>query len=483
MAVLPEGYEPVVPFKLCPPGGLFLELGVYLFDILNDAIQILTFLRHGDFFFAGFMVFFIVLNCLATIFQANKDSESRQVLQPFSLLREAQRSLARKVPTEPWTKMLYWERVIEAPGTGLIGPYGASLLSLTPLQAASALYGLLGSAKAMAEGRLDFEADVGIEVYALKAVCPAKAMMVSAWYFVAFAAELAAFALVSATLHPLATLPGYLLGAVANGVAAWSAGSDRFLVLTASSCVLVSTAMAGGQTQSFWQSHIFAGPGPGCIPAAFILIRFFTWAGLCFLDLPHGLLPLGSLGRPMGFPVLQAKFLRPAAACREALVCFTSQTLLPLGSLGRPMGFPVLQAKFLRPAAACREALVCFTSQTWITTETKTNSTITSFSAEMGFHACSWPATEELSTASTIFNSCLLFLAVVLVPLHMCIVLTMLVLNPTYGCRVDNLCLKEEVKAKQVEIDAFAEQNEEMNGGEYAELCLLSEWDSTSDSG
>ena len=59
----------------------------------------------------------------------------------------------------------------------------------------------------------------------------------------------------------------------------------------------------------------------------------------------------------------------------------------------------------------------------------------------------------------------------------------MLVLNPTYGCGVDNLCLKEEVKAKQVEIDAFAEQNEEMNGGEYAELCLLSEWDSTSDSG
>ncbi|CAE7568051.1 unnamed protein product [Symbiodinium sp. CCMP2456] len=443
MAVLPEGYEPVVAFKLCPPGGLFVELGVYLFDILNDAIQILTFLRHGDFFFAGFMVFFIVLNSLATIFQANKDSESRHVLQPFSPLREAQRCLARKVPTEPWAKMLYWERVIEAPGTGLIGPYGASLLSLTPMQAASALYGLLGSAKAMAEGRLDFEADVGIEAYALKAVCPGKAMMVSAWYFGAFAAELAAFALVSATLHPLATLPGYLLGAAANGVAAWSSGSDRFLVLTASSCVLVSTAMAGGQTQSFWQSHIFAGPGPGWIPAAFILIRFVAWAGLCFLDLPHGLLPLGSLNRPMGLPVLQAKFLRPAVACREALVCFTSQM--------------------------------------WVTTETKTNSTATSFGVEVGFHVCSWPASGELSTASTIFNSCLLFLAVVLVPLHMCIVLTMLVLSPTYGCGVDNLSLKEEVKAKQVEIDAFAEQNEEMNG-EYTELCLLSEWDSHSDS-
>ena len=50
------------------------------------------------------------------------------------------------------------ERVVEAPGTGLIGPYGASLLALTPLQAASALYGLISSAKAMAEGRLDQEA-------------------------------------------------------------------------------------------------------------------------------------------------------------------------------------------------------------------------------------------------------------------------------------------------------------------------------------
>ena len=47
---------------------------------------------------------------------------------------------------------------MEAPGTGLIGPYGAALLQLTPLQAASCLYGLVSSAKAMAEGRLQMEA-------------------------------------------------------------------------------------------------------------------------------------------------------------------------------------------------------------------------------------------------------------------------------------------------------------------------------------
>ena len=54
--------------------------------------------------------------------------------------------------------MLALERNIEAPGTGLIGPYGASLLQLMPLQAASCLYGLYSSAKAMAEGRLQAEA-------------------------------------------------------------------------------------------------------------------------------------------------------------------------------------------------------------------------------------------------------------------------------------------------------------------------------------
>ena len=54
--------------------------------------------------------------------------------------------------------MLRMERNVEAPSTGLIGPYGAALLQLTPLQAASCLYGLLSSAKAMAEGRLQAEA-------------------------------------------------------------------------------------------------------------------------------------------------------------------------------------------------------------------------------------------------------------------------------------------------------------------------------------
>ena len=64
--------------------------------------------------------------------------------------------------------ILLCERNIEAPGTGLIGPYGdavradesgATRLALTPIQATSGLYGLCSSAKAMAQGRVDQEAE------------------------------------------------------------------------------------------------------------------------------------------------------------------------------------------------------------------------------------------------------------------------------------------------------------------------------------
>ena len=169
------------------------------------------------------------------------------------------------------------------------------------------------------------EADAaGSPSFALRAVRPVKAALLTAWYFAAFAAELAAFAVVSTTLHPMVTIGGYLFGAMANAVTHHLGGGWDAWKHFLASCAMPAVAMEGAQTKAFLKDKDVQ--GPGWIPAAFILIRFFTWAGLCFLDLPHGLLPLGPLGRPMGFPVLQAKFLSPAAACREALVCFTSQT-------------------------------------------------------------------------------------------------------------------------------------------------------------
>ena len=100
------------------------------------------------------MSFFVLLSLLITVGLMSKESS----LERFDPLGEARLSLARRVPTKAWELMLSCERVVEAPGTGLIGPYGTALLQLTPLQAASCLYGLLSSAKAMAEGRLENEA-------------------------------------------------------------------------------------------------------------------------------------------------------------------------------------------------------------------------------------------------------------------------------------------------------------------------------------
>ena len=64
--------------------------------------------------------------------------------------------------------------------------------------------------------------------YALKAVRPTEAAMLFSWCFCTFAAELAAFGVVRATLHAFVPLPGYVLGAVANGAAQWWSGDGGF---------------------------------------------------------------------------------------------------------------------------------------------------------------------------------------------------------------------------------------------------------------
>ncbi|CAE7790852.1 unnamed protein product [Symbiodinium necroappetens] len=429
----PEGYKPVFAFRFCPPAGILFQLAVYIFDMANDMVQIVTFVLHRDFWFAGFMCIFVVFSFLFTVVWMQKVS----ALQRFDPLTEARLCLARGVTTTAWEGMLAMERVIEAPSTGLIGPYGASLLQLTPLQAASCLYGLYSSAKAMAEGRLQEEVRQGAEAgaAALRAVRPVKAAMLTAWYFGAFAAELAGFAVASATLHPVLTMPAYLLGAVANAAAAWWGGSAKFREAVAGSCLMVAFAMAGLQTKSFLKNDEARAPGgPGSIPAIGILIRFISWTALCLVDLPHGLLPLGSLGRPMGLPVLREKFLEPAAASWEAVACFTSNF--------------------------------------WISVEPEANATSMSLTEEVGFGDCGWPTSGQLSSASTIFNSCLLLFVVVLLPLHMCIVVGMLLFNPIYACGAENPSLKEEVEAKQREIEDFAERNEQA-AGQHEQLSLL----------
>ena len=76
------------------------------------------------------------------------------------------------------------------------------------------------------------------------------------------AAELAAFAVASATLHPM-ILPGYMLGAVANRVAAWWGESQDFLHVSHRLC----RCCDGHQTKSLRKNEatIQGGQGPAFI--------------------------------------------------------------------------------------------------------------------------------------------------------------------------------------------------------------------------
>ena len=70
---------------------------------------------------------------------------------------EGRMSLRIGVPTRQWQFLMHVEEVIEAPATGLVGAYGMSLVpTLTSIQAASGMYGLIASALAMGRGRMGY---------------------------------------------------------------------------------------------------------------------------------------------------------------------------------------------------------------------------------------------------------------------------------------------------------------------------------------
>ena len=165
------------------------------------------------------------------------------------------------------------------------------------------------------------------EPYAFKAVRPVKAALFTAWYFCAFAGELAAFAVVSfdlASLRNFAWIPSGSSSRRSGSRVGWPASGESFRN---------HSSIYDLQFPVLWQARrrrasLVANdpPGPGAIPATFIFARFFAWAALCCLDLPQGILPVGSLGRPMGLTVLRQNFLEPVAACQEALACLSSHT-------------------------------------------------------------------------------------------------------------------------------------------------------------
>ena len=56
---LPEGFTPLVTYKLCPPGGVYVLLFFWFLDNVADLVQVVTFVLHRDYGFAIFVALFL----------------------------------------------------------------------------------------------------------------------------------------------------------------------------------------------------------------------------------------------------------------------------------------------------------------------------------------------------------------------------------------------------------------------------------------
>ena len=298
-------------------------------------VQIITFLLNHHYWFASFMALTQALSLCVTIYYHKQDES--QITQKKLRSRhgfafeEGRMSLRIGVPTRQWQFLMHVEEVIEAPATGLVGAYGMSLVpTLTSIQAASGMYGLIASALAMGRGRMGYEARCrgpprfALPVAALKSLCPTAATSALLGYQTVFATELAIFAVVSTVLHPIVGLAGFCSGFLIDAFIDVRSGADLeangfFGGPNVSDVWSLVNVMAGRHTKVFFPTSAGC---YGVIPRLFVVVRLAVCACLCSLtDLPNGLLPLGTLGRPMGHSVLQEMFLDAATACRESIGC------------------------------------------------------------------------------------------------------------------------------------------------------------------
>jgi len=206
-----------------------------------------------------------------------------------------------------------------------VSPYALLFMAeLSPLTMASGVYGLVFSARAIAAGRLDFEAPE--KVHLLKAVLPLTSQALKAWMLLAALAELASFAIVSKVFHPLLPSLCYILAAMLNKACAAEDEESIFL----GSLLALQSCFFGYHTRVLGLAPSRSNQGVGWPEGLFSVARLGAWLAAClWLSLPQGFVPLADLGRPMGPAVLTKEFIEPTqevvTALRHCIQHFSSQ--------------------------------------------------------------------------------------------------------------------------------------------------------------
>ncbi|CAE7022019.1 Acy1 [Symbiodinium natans] len=233
---------------------------------------------------------------------------------PTSPLEEAQRSLARGLATPAWRGLWDYEQQIQAPGLGLLVPYGMTLIQdLDAAAAISGLFAALAAATSLASARVDFNCDWPNQrgqasvVYTLQ---PCTTYWLYTSYLIGSMAEFTAFAVVSCVLHPLVACLGYALAIEVNT----RCSANGFFM---ESLLAPHVMFFGLQTRVLGTPARRDLAGPGWPAALCMLLRLALPLACCFVPLAHDQEPWQRLGRPIGRAVLE-EFEKPTAAAVAA---------------------------------------------------------------------------------------------------------------------------------------------------------------------
>eukprot|EP00439_Symbiodinium_sp_Y106_P085126 s498_g27.t1 len=233
------------------------------------------------------------------------------------------RSLARGVATPGWRAFWDYEQQIQAPGMGLLVPYGMTLIQdLDPVSAIAGITMVVAAAASLASARVDFNCDwpgqrgQASVIYLLD---PLTAYGLYTSYFIGSVAEFAAFAVVSSVLHPLLACLGY---AVAIEVNTRFSANGFFM----ESWLAPHVMFFGLQTRVLGTPARRDLAGPGWPAALCMLLRLALLLGCCSIPLPEDREPWQRLGRPAGRAVLQDFAAPTRVAFGAAEVCILKFT-------------------------------------------------------------------------------------------------------------------------------------------------------------